>query len=541
MSDRTMDRAPNQPHHSRAGLLGGVARGGMLNLAGAAVYGLANFALLMVLTRQLGVSAAGSVLIAIALFNIVSRTAEFGCSTGLIRWISRWRALNESDRIPGTLLVALVPVAVGGVLGAIAMILAGTALARVFAGSGDADNVADVVRAMAPFLPFAVLYSVIIGGTRGFGTMVPQVVIEKLGRGAALPVIVGLGAAAGVGSVGIGAMWAATSALALIPAAIVMRELVHRSVHTSTADRTNTDDACAPAARVDADVSRGELARDYWSYTAPRAAGQVSEVAINWLDTIVVGALISTAAAGVYAAGTRFLLPGLFVGEALMQVTAPVVSGLLVGRRNADATHLVQAVAGWGTVLLWPTYLVVLVFAPVLLRIFGPEVVAATGALRALSVAVLIGSLFGPSHSVILMSGRSRQAMFNTFVLLAVNLGANLWLVPIYGITAAGVAWAATIVVGAALPAWQARQALGVTTVGAPALRAAGCAVVTVGSSCAVALAVWGVSPAGLCGAVALGVALFVPIVAKFGQLEIASLFNETARQTNVPAGAGGS
>jgi hypothetical protein len=40
---------------------------------------------------------------------------------------------------------------------------------------------------------------------------------------------------------------------------------------------------------------------------------------------------------------------------------------------------------------------------------------------------------------------------------------------------------------------------------------------------------------------VALGVALFVPIVAKFGQLEIASLFNEAARQTNVPAGAGGS
>ena len=42
----------------RAGtpLLGNVARGGALNLVGAAVYGLGNFVLLMVLTRQLGVA-----------------------------------------------------------------------------------------------------------------------------------------------------------------------------------------------------------------------------------------------------------------------------------------------------------------------------------------------------------------------------------------------------------------------------------------------------------------------------------------------------
>ena len=38
----------------------------------------------------------------------------------------------------------------------------------------------------------------------------------------------------------------------------------------------------------------------------------------------------------------------------------------------------------------------------------------------------------------------------------AINVGGNLVLVPTYGITAAGVTWAATILVAAALPGWQA-------------------------------------------------------------------------------------
>ncbi|MFM7068103.1 MAG: MATE family efflux transporter, partial [Actinomycetes bacterium] len=419
--------APSDQAHP--GLLGGVARGGALNLAGAAVYGASNFVLLLVLTRELGVTAAGTVLVAIAIFNIVERTAEFGCSTGLIRWISRWRALGRTEQIRPTLVVALVPVMIGGLVGAGALLLLGPTLAHVFAGGDGGADVATVVRAMAPFLPLATVYSVVISGTRGFGTMLPQVAVEKFGRGGSLPVMAGLAAAVGASATGVGVVWAGTFVVALIPAVWWMARLLRSAEGAAT--------GAAPTSPA-ASFRHGSIARDYWAYTAPRAAGQVSEVMISWIDTIVVGAMVSTAAAGVYAAGTRFLLPGLFVTEALMQVAAPVVSGLLAGHRTDEATQLVQVVASWSVVLLWPVYLLVLVFAPVLLRVFGPDVVAATGALRALSVAVLFAALIGPSHSVVLMAGRSRQAMFNTFVLLAVNLGANVWLVPTYGLTAAG-------------------------------------------------------------------------------------------------------
>ena len=148
-------------------------------------------------------------------------------------------------------------------------------------------------------------------------------------------------------------MWAATTVVALLPAAWWLVRLLRRA------------ESAAPGGAPGWSFPEPGLARDYWRFTAPRAAGQVSEVMVNWIDTVVVGVLVSTAAAGVYAAGTRFLLPGLFVGEALMQVSAPVVSRLLVGRRSGEASHLVQVVAAWGSLLLWPTYLLVLVYAPV--------------------------------------------------------------------------------------------------------------------------------------------------------------------------------
>ena len=55
-----------------------VARGGALNLIGNAVYGFGNFLLLGIVTTQLGADGAGVFLVAIALFNIMSKVCEFG-------------------------------------------------------------------------------------------------------------------------------------------------------------------------------------------------------------------------------------------------------------------------------------------------------------------------------------------------------------------------------------------------------------------------------------------------------------------------------
>ena len=395
-----------------------VARGGAANLLGAMVYGASNFVLLIVLNRVLGVKAAGVVVVAIAVFQIASTVAGLGCSTGLVRIISRDRATGHPERLRAVLLVGVVPVVVVSVLAA----------------------------------------------------------------------------AAGMGPRGVGVAWAATNLVALVFSARALTRRVHQAVAAAEAE---------PARPTRA------IARDFWAFTGPRAVGQASEVAVNWLDTVLVGALVSTTAAGIYASGTRYLLPGMFAAEALMQVTAPRISGLLARDDRVEATALLRTVAGWQVAVMWPIYLVTAIFATPLLKVFGDEVVEARGALIALSVAMLVASPLGPAGSAILMSGRSRQAMFNTLVFLAVNLGGNLIFLPRYGITAAGIVWAVTILVAALLPNWQARRTLHVHTIGRPAFTAAAIAALTMGLVAFGARLILGETLAGLLVAGTVGTAAY--------------------------------
>jgi O-antigen/teichoic acid export membrane protein len=472
-----------------------VARGGALNLVGSIVYGAANFVLLVVLQRTLGPEAAGVVLVAIALFNIIETIAELGCGTGLVRMLSHDRAIGREDRLRATVLVGIVPVAVASSLGGLAIFLLAEPLAELLAEPDQVDTVARVLRAMAPFLPFASIHAVMISGTRGFNTMVPQTAIERIGRALLLPVVVAIAVGMGMGPVGVGAMWAATTVVAVVASSRAMVTRVHGASTARGIDPVP----------VDADI-----ARRFWAFTAPRAIGQTAEVAVNWIDTLLVAALVSTTAAGIYASGTRYILPGVYAAAALMQVTGPRISGMLARHERREASELLKVVAGWQTAVMWPIYVITGLFPTPLLSVFGEEVTEAKGALVALSAAMLLAAPAGPVASVILMSGRSRQAMANTLVLVTLNIGGNLLLIPRWGITAAGVTWAATILVGAALPGWQAHRSLGVSTLGRPALIAAATAAATIGVVAVGARLTLGDATSGLLLTSSLGVLVYV-------------------------------
>jgi O-antigen/teichoic acid export membrane protein len=395
-------------------------------------------------------------------------------------------------------------------------------LADLFSDAKQADNVTAILRAMAPFLPLSAVYNVAVQGTRGFDTMLPQMVIEKVVRALALPVIAYVAAVVGVGTRGFGALWAATNLVALVPALWVFSRLIRRSVERAGSGHTPPD-------RV--------LFSEFWRFTAPRAVGQVSEVVVNWLDTVLVGGLVSAKAAGIYGSGTRYLLPGQFTADALMQVTGSRVSGLLALHKNREAEVLLKVTTAWQTTITWPVYLLVACFAPPLLEVFGKEVVAAQVAVIALAISMLVISLFGPVQSVILMSGRSRDAMFNTFVAVGVNLTGNLVLVPRYGLNAAGVVWAITIIVAVMLPAWQTRHFLGIVTIGPVAIRVAVAATLTVGVASLLGLLVFGATGKGLlAGGVLGGVPYTLAVWRMREELELPVLFQGFTRRSRPPA-----
>jgi O-antigen/teichoic acid export membrane protein len=465
-------------HHVRA-----VARGGALNIIGSIVYGIGNFVLLAVLTRELGAEQAGPAIVAIAVFMIMSRFAELGGSTGLVRTISRDRALGRVERIAPTVLAAVVPVFTLGLVFAVVLWLIAPALADLFSGGEDTAEITHLLRLLAPFLPFSATYGVLVIGSRGFDTMWVQVWMEKIARACIMPIAVYLVIQAGGGPDAALAAWALTT-LAVAVVTVVLFLRLMRAEHAR--HPAPTDDA--PAAHFPS------IARGFWVFTLPRAFGQAFNVAVLWFDTLLVAALIGATEGGIYAAGTRYLLIGTFIAEAIMQAVGPRVSGLLTLDKKEEAHAVVAQTTTWQVAIIWPTYLLVGTFATVLLGVFGPEFVAAEAALVFLSLGMLVSCLGGPCDSVILMSGRSRQSLFNSAAALGVNVVGNLVFVPIYGISAAGAVWAVTLVVAAGLPALQSSRALGISPWSLPMVRTMGLALGTVGVACLAARLAFGES-----------------------------------------------
>jgi len=428
-----------------------LARDGALNLVGVMLYGVLNFVLVVIITRELGPGGAGAFLEAVALFNILTKSALLGADLGLLRFIARFRALDRHHDVRRTLAVALVPVAVIATVAGGAVFLLAEPLGRLLSAGAGRHDLTTYLRVLSPFIPLGAVYQALEGGSRGFGTMLPGVTIERIARPVLTPALMLFVLASGFGASAVALAWAGPLALALIPMAwwtmVLVRRLERRGTQESRAGANDASAGSAPG-------SAG-LAREFWRFSAPRALGGLFQIAIIWLDSLMIGALASTREAGIYAAATRWLIAGTFAGMAITLAFGPKISFVLARGERERAQQLYQTATGWLMALAFPAYITTMVFAPVLLGAFGRGFGSGGTALVILGAANLFAAACGPVDVVLLMAGRSSLSLFNNGLALAANIGLNLALIPRYGINGAAIAWTASLIITNALPLWQ--------------------------------------------------------------------------------------
>jgi O-antigen/teichoic acid export membrane protein len=420
-----------------------LARGGALNLVGGIVNGAFGFLLVVVLTRGLHGGAAGAFFEAIAIFSIAGATAAFGADVGLVRTIARMRARSGTADVRGTLMVALVPIGIAGALAGACVFGLAEPLARVFGRGVDQAVTAQYLRVLAPFIPVLALYTASVAATRGFGTMVPSVAVDRLGTPVVQPLLVVAVIASGAGAVALGLAYALPLAVGLVAALLWTRALLRRA--TPGGPRTDGTQAAAAA-------PWGSLFAGFWRFTAPRGLAGVFQVVVFWLNTLLVGAFVSLRAAAIYTAATRYILVGSLALLAVINVVGPQISDLLARDAPARARDVYQTATCWLMLLTWPLYLSLALFAPLLLRVFGPGFDTGATALAILCVAMLVSMATGPVDTVLLMAGKSGWNLANTAVALGLNVGLNLVLIPRLGIRGAAIAWAASVVANNVLP-----------------------------------------------------------------------------------------
>jgi O-antigen/teichoic acid export membrane protein len=486
-----------------------VARGSIVNLVAMVAGAMLSFGLVVLVSRWLQPAGAGALFELIALFTILSNTFELGADTGLTRWISRARAIGGLMNVRRVVLIAVIPVGIIGAGAAVAMWVTAPELARIFLDGLTPAAGAEDIRIVAPLVPLGALSSCIVDGARGFGRMWPYLAIEGLGKPAVRMALVLAALIAGLGIHGALIGWSAPVAIGLAAGCVIFVAIMRKEAPSGTgrAARRRAATPAMPAARAparparlpapprrapraefpvtpelaatlelpvifdgpappgvpghDEQAGRGRhrghwqpvelrsrrLAGEFWGFTGPRAFQATFQVVILWLDILLVGALVSGFAAGVYSAVSKLAIVGTFALEGNRLAIGPQLSALLARHEHDRAAALFQSATRWLMLASWPFYLVLAVFPTVILGIFGAKYTVGAAALTVLSLAMLVNLGTGNVTVVLLMGGKSSWSALNAGAALAVNIGLNLLLVPRMGILGAAIAWAASIVI----------------------------------------------------------------------------------------------
>lgn len=428
----------------------GLGTAAAANLVGGALGAVANLVLAAFVGRHLGTEGSGVYFLVVAVFLIVSNSAELGADTGLVRFVAAARATGRPEDTARIVRTAVAPVIVGGLL----VVAVGVPVALAVRPDGLAAWVAVLA---VPLAVLSSLTALALGVTRGAGDALAFPLVQNILLPAGRMLAVGVAVAAGWGASEVVAAWLLPVPVVLVVAAALAARHVAGRVRT-----------------------RQESYPGFWRFSSARGVTACVEIVLEWADVVVVGVFASPAEAGVYAVVTRCARAGEVVQQAARIAVGPAISSAsargdrdLVGRLYG----VVTAAMVWAA---WPFYAVLAVFAEPVLSIFGPGFESGATSLRVLTAAMAVATAAGAVQSVLLMAGRSSWQLADKSGALVLDLVLLVVLVPTWGIEGAAVAWAVTIVVDTLVVGFQVQVLMGVRPPWRPILWASGLPVVLV-------------------------------------------------------------
>lgn len=419
----------------------GIAWAGAVNLLGGVTGSVVSLVLAAVVGRHLGTTGAGTYFLVVAVFMIVSNVAELGADTGLVRFISSARATGRDEEIRWLIRTAVAPVLLVG--------LAVVAVAGVVVRS-QPDLFPELSRtfivAVATVAVLSSLTAVVLAVVRGFG----DVVVYPLLQNVAVPLL-RLGGivavlAAGFGVTSVLAAWMAPVPIILLAAAIVAVRLLRRAGMGR--------EPLSAAQRL-------VVSREFWTFSAARGLTAGIEILLEWADVLIVGALASPTAAGIYAVATRCARGGEVVQQAARIAIGPTISAALARHEHETVRTIYGLVTAAMIWVAWPFYFVLAIFGSSVLAIFGTGFPDGAVALAILALAMGVATAAGAVQTILLMGGRGSWQLADKSSVLVLNLALDFVLVPMWGIRGAALAWAVAILIDTGLVVWQVQGLMG--------------------------------------------------------------------------------
>jgi len=404
-------------NRARESYIGLIVKNAGIDTVGTAFNIVIMFAASVIITRTIGASLFGKFQISQSVFQILGVFAVFGLNTGMVRLTSRYIARKEPFAVKGTLFSGMLISAIfstGIVL--LVMALAPLIGQRAFP---NVEGVDLVIRLHILGLPFFALMMVLNGYSQGLKTLKYSVLVELVSR----PVI-RLAAIVVLFLVGL--------RLFGVVAGAVFSYITVALMAFHFARKISPFDFKATRTRL--------VTRELFYYSLPLVFARFMNTLITKSNTLMVGFFRDATSTGLFGAA---VLLSTFISLSLIsfgKIFAPVISELWEKGDQAELEATFKTVTKWIFSLGLPVFLVFMLFAPALLRIFGDVFSGASTALRLLSVGEMVNAAVGPIGFILAMTGRQKLNLINSIVLACLHIVINIFLIPRYGIAGAGLA-----------------------------------------------------------------------------------------------------
>jgi O-antigen/teichoic acid export membrane protein len=404
-----------------------VARGAGISTAGQGVGRVIGYVTQVVIARLLGAQFYGFYTAGVALINGLQILSRFGMENGVVRYVAHHREHEDAARVRGTIVMALLfPIALSIVLSAGLFFGAG-----FLADSGwlkeNGAMMVGVLRAFAFVLPFFVFMSMTAWATQGFQTVTYAAYIQQLIRPGLFLVFVGACYVLGANIFGVIAAYALAMFLAGIAGLYYLRKLFPDLFDRRAQTAFET--------------------KALFGVSVPMSITQGAQYLNNFSAILILGVFAAGAPVGIFNAAARTATFLTAVRFAFSGIFSPIISGLYARQNMEEMGRLYKDVSRWIFTGAFALFLVIVVFGPEVMGIFGEAFGAGVTALVIVAIAQLYSSSVGPAPRMLAMTENQNFAMIATSVAAITGVVVSFILIPRFEVLGAALGMATAIIV----------------------------------------------------------------------------------------------
>ena len=394
-----------------------LARGVKATFLARAVELAANAALLLLLARYLlGPQDYGLLYFALSVLGIASFLGQLGLPNATARYVTEY-AQREPGQLPHllrrTTIYLLVLAAVVGVV-----LLAANDLVAGLLGEPD---LAPFLALGAFYVAFRAGYSYLYRVFQGFNRVTISAALSALNGVGRAVFAVGL-VLVGLGALGALVGYVAGYALAAVVGLVALYGLYYRRI--DAADR----------------IEEG-LSRRVAEYSVPTTATEASVILDSKVDTVLVGALLSSTAVGYYTIAAQVAELTIAPAQSLGFTISPALGEQKAEDRIERASRIYETSLEHVLALYVPAGVgIVLVADPAIRTVFGEAYAGAIPALQVFGLLTIVRAIHKVTGSGLDYLGLARIRAMARGTTAVANVGLNLALIPIYGVVGAAFA-----------------------------------------------------------------------------------------------------